>query len=85
MRRRPAAAALVEQKYIVTRRIELAAVGGAAPRARTAVKEDDWLGAWRAASLPMKAVPVADIEPAALVRLKRRVKGAKVGQKLISS
>ena len=91
MRGRAAAAALVEEEDVVALRVELAAVVGAAAGAGSAVKEDGRLGARSPAALPVEAVAVADVEPAALVGLDRRIEGAAVSglgvghQKLSSS
>ena len=78
VRGRFARAALVEQQDVIFRRIELAAMVGADPRAGAAVEEDDRLGARRPAPLPIKRMAVADVEHAALVGLNLRIERSKV-------
>jgi hypothetical protein len=54
---------------------------GAAPGSRPAVQEDDRLRAPRAASLPIEAVTVADLQPPGLIRFDRRIEGAALGHR----
>ena len=75
VRRRTAAAPLVEQEHVVELRIELAAMVRAAAGARSAVEEDDRLGAGRSAPFPVKLVAVADVDPIALIGLDLGIKG----------
>ena len=80
MRRRAAAAALVEQGDVVARGIELAAMIGAAAGAGAAMQHHRRLALRIAALLPVERVAVADVEPAGPVGLDRRIEGAAVGE-----
>ena len=67
---------LVEQQDVVALGVELAAMVRTAAGAGAAMKHDGGLGAGRAASFPIEAVAVTDVEPSRLIRLDRRIKGA---------
>jgi hypothetical protein len=45
------------------------------------MEEDDRLAARSAAAFPIEAVAVADVEPAALIGLDRRIEGASLGHR----
>src|SRR5215470_16341457 len=76
VRRRAAAAALVEQHDVVARGVELPTVRWRNAAAGPAVQEDGGLRAPGADPLPVDDVAVADIEPAGLEGLDLRVERA---------
>src|SRR5206468_5793303 len=90
IRRRLAAAALVEHQDLVFVGVELPAMVGARSATGAAVQEYDRLAVGVAAQLPIEEVAVADVEHAGFVGVDRRVQRAalrahRVHQKLNSS
>ena len=81
VRRRLARPALIEQQYVVSRRIELAAMVGAHPRSGSAVEEHRRFRAGRPAPLPVKRMTIADVEHAGLIGFDRRIEGAAFGHR----
>jgi len=73
MRGRLAAAALVEQKHVVERRIEQPALVGVDAAARSAMQEDGGLRALRADPFPGDHVAVADLERPGLIGFDFRI------------
>jgi len=80
MRRRAAAAALVEQGDVEPRRIELAAMLGAAAGAGAAMQHHRRLAVGIAALLPVEDMAIADIELPGPVGLDLRIESAAVGE-----